>query len=62
VVVELLSQGADVAVQATNGNNCLHFAAINDRKGIVEILLRSGADPSIPNGNGLLPVELAVHR
>jgi hypothetical protein len=37
----------------------LHYAAINDRKGIVEILLRSGADPSIPNRAGILPVELA---
>lgn len=42
-----------------DGNNCLHYAAINDRKGIVEILLRSGADPSIPNRAGILPVELA---
>lgn len=37
----------------------MHYAAINDRKGIVEILLRSGADPSIPNKAGILPVELA---
>ena len=37
----------------------MHFAAINDRKGIVEILLRSGADPSIPNSSGTLPVELS---
>ena len=44
---------------SADGSNCLHYAAINDRKGIVEILLRSGADPSIPNRAGILPVELA---
>lgn len=58
LVVELLSQGADISTYSADGNNCLHFAAINDRKGIVEILLRSGADPSIPNKTGILPVEL----
>lgn len=58
-MVELLSQGADIAAYSADGNNSLHFAAVNDRKGIVEVLLRSGADPSIPNKAGLLPVELA---
>lgn len=60
--MELLSQGADIALFSADGNNCLHYAAINDRKGIVEILLRSGADPSIPNRAGILPVELAKDR
>jgi hypothetical protein len=36
----------------------LHFAAVNNRKGIIEVLLRSGADPSIPNESGLLASEL----
>lgn len=31
---------------------------MNDRKGIIEVLLRSGADPSIPNESGLLASEL----
>lgn len=53
--------GADIATFSKDGNNCLHFAAINDRKGIVEILLRSGADPSIPNQGGILSVELSRH-
>lgn len=57
--MELLSQDADVAAYSNDGNNSLHFAAVNDRKGIVEVLLRSGADPSIPNKAGMLPVELA---
>ena len=36
----------------------MHFASINNRKGIIEVLLRAGADPSIPNENGLLAGEL----
>lgn len=59
MVVELLSLGSDISAFSADGNNCLHYAAINDRKGIVEILLRSGADPSIPNSSGTLPVELS---
>jgi len=61
-VVELLSQGADVHVKATNGNNSLHYAALNERKGIIEILLRYGADRSIPNNAGLLPIEIAPSK
>jgi hypothetical protein len=61
-VVELLSQGADVHVKASNGNNSLHYAALNERKGIIEILLRYGADRSIPNNAGLLPIEIAPSK
>ena len=57
--MELLSQGADLSIPSSDGNNALHFAALNERKGIVEILLRSGADPSVPNHAGLLPIELS---
>lgn len=42
-----------------NGNNGLHFAAKNEHRGVIEVLLRSGAEPSIPNHDGLLPVELS---
>ena len=60
--MELLSQGAEVSAVSADGSNSLHFAALNNRKGIVEILLRSGADPSIPNTAGMLPVELATNE
>ena len=60
--MELLSQGADVSLRANNGNNSLHYAALNERKGIIEILLRYGADRSIPNNAGLLPIELAPSK
>ena len=66
VLVELLSRGADVGILSTyasrdmSGSRALHFAAINDRKYIVEVLLRSGADPSLPNDAGQIPYELAT--
>ena len=57
--MELLLHGADVSqLSATCGSSPLHFAAANNHYGIVEILLRSGADPSVPNYEGNLPVEL----
>lgn len=60
--MELLSQGANVSALDKDQNSSLHLAALNNNKGVVEVLLRSGADPSVPNGNGLLPVELAQNR
>lgn len=56
--MELLSLGADVAFPSTDGSNALHYAALNERKAIIEVLLRSGADPSVPNNAGVLPIEL----
>jgi serine/threonine protein phosphatase PrpC/ankyrin repeat protein len=56
-LVELISRGAEVSLPASSGSTALHFAAINNRRGIIEILLRSGADPSYPNVEGLLASE-----
>ena len=58
----MLSRGTDLSIPSADGNNALHFAALNNRKGIIEILLRSGADPSVPNHAGLLPIELTKAR
>jgi ankyrin repeat protein len=58
VLLELLSQGANVNAVSTAGCTAIHYAAVNKHKGIVELLLRSGADPSIPNSNGQLAAEL----
>lgn len=57
-MAELLGQGADIRIADKHGNNALHFAATNDQKTAIEILLRSGADPTVPNHDGMLPVEL----
>lgn len=58
VVVELLSQGADLNTKSNSGSSALHYACMNNRKGIVEILLRYGADPSVPNIAGVIAWEL----
>jgi hypothetical protein len=58
LVVELLVQGSDVFIVDNNGNSCLHFAAQNQHRAVVEVLLRYGADPSIPNASGLVAVEM----
>lgn len=58
LVAELLAREVNIAVQSRDGNNALHYAALNERKGIIEILLRSGLSASVPNNAGLLPVEM----
>ena len=58
-MIELITQGADpVAPAATTRNTPLHFASMNNHKAIVEHLLRSGANPSVPNADGIIPAEL----
>ncbi len=54
----MLSQGADFTVLDAHGNTCLHLAALNEHRGVLEVLLRCGADPSIPNHSGTLAMEL----
>jgi hypothetical protein len=59
--VELLSQRVDIAVSSsTTMNTPLHFASLNNNKAIVEVLLRSGADPSVPNADGMIAAELTT--
>lgn len=59
-LVELISRGADVSLPASSGSTALHFAAKNDRRGIVEVLLMSGADPACPNHEGECASELCT--
>ena len=59
--MELLSQGVDITVSSSVSNNTpLHFACLNNNKAVAEVLLRSGADPSVPNADGLIPAELTT--
>lgn len=61
--MELLLRGSDVSQQSAScGSTPLHFAAANNHYGVVEILLRSAADPSVPNDNGNIPVELCTEQ
>ena len=57
--MELLSQGADFTALDCHGNSCLHLAALNEQKSVIEVLLRCGADPSLPNNAGTLAIEMA---
>lgn len=59
-MVELLSQHADVLLPSSTDNRPLHYASKNNHKAVVDVLMRSGADPSIPNSEGLIPVELTT--
>jgi hypothetical protein len=44
-VVELLSNDASINILSQDGNTPLHTAAYNNRKSIVELLLRTGSCP-----------------
>lgn len=58
--MELLLRGADVESKSSpGGNTALHLAAMNSHYNIIEVLLRSDANPAVPNDEGLIPVELA---
>lgn len=58
IVVELISQGVSIDLLSQSGRAAIHYAAQNNRKGIVDILMRSGADPSLPDIDGLVAAEL----
>jgi Ankyrin repeat len=58
----LISRGVEINLPASSGSTALHFAATNNRKGIIEVLLLSGADPSIPNESGHLASELTSDK
>lgn len=58
----MLGQGANVDVQSPSGKAAIHYAAVNNRKGIIDILLKSGADPSIPDNEGKVAAELATEK
>jgi ankyrin repeat protein len=42
-----------------NGNTLLHIASQNDQLKIAKLLLQYGADPSVCNHQGYLPVYFA---
>ncbi len=64
----LVSKGADINSGDGDGNTALHYA-LNDvltdkrylplSKGIVEVLMKEGADPHIKNKEGKSPMDLA---
>src|SRR5262249_47537911 len=44
------------------GDTALNCAVVQEKREIVEFLLAHGADPNIPNQNGLTPLEQASSR
>jgi ankyrin repeat protein len=56
---ELISRGADVN-RKSNGITPLARATLQGQIQAVALLIRNGADPSIPNDNGDLPLYLAT--
>ncbi|KAJ0394656.1 hypothetical protein P43SY_007941 [Pythium insidiosum] len=55
----VLSLGANVDAQDTQGNTALHHAVLSDLGMAVRMLLDRGADPKIPNKDGKTPLDLA---
>jgi ankyrin repeat protein len=55
----LLDAGADVNGQGEGGFTALHAAALNGDEDLIELLLERGADPSVSNGQGKCPGDLA---
>ncbi|WP_374334403.1 ankyrin repeat domain-containing protein [Leeia sp.] len=51
-VLDLLDLGADIHSVGDLGYTSLHFATLANRSPIVALLLRKGANPSIPNEFG----------
>jgi ankyrin repeat protein len=64
VLEELLKKGADPNVQypRLTGNTPLHMAAWSGLTAEVELLLRYGANPAIPNGEGQTPLDVANEK
>ena len=58
----LLCHGEDVVndTDSRTGNTALHMAAANGHLGVVELLLKCGADPKIANAQGNTPLHWAA--
>jgi cytohesin len=57
-----LALGAPLDDQASNGETPLHFAAMNGHAAVIQVLISAGADGSIPDSAGALPMEYAEYR
>ncbi|ESO02505.1 hypothetical protein HELRODRAFT_65532, partial [Helobdella robusta] len=57
-----LRKGPQVNCQDLNGETPLHFAALNDHKKVVEILLKLQASANIADQKGCYPLHLAAWR
>lgn len=58
-IADLLVAGADVDQSDAKGGTALMYAAINDRRSTVRLLLKSGADPAKKNQQGKTAKDIA---
>jgi ankyrin repeat protein len=60
----LLQQGADIAARNAHGSTALHMAVGSADRGVIELLLDSGADAFIetPNEYGYTPLRAAREK
>jgi ankyrin repeat protein len=59
LIEALLSAGAKVGTKDFVGNTALHFAALEGRKDVIELLLHHGAEKGATNADGKKPADLA---
>ena len=59
VVKFYIENGANVNIQTTYGDTCLHFAVFYNRSIILNMLLEAKADPSIANNVNKTPIDSA---
>ena len=60
VVKQHLAACADVNVKNKVGGTPLHFAALEGRKAIVELLITKGAQVNVKSEDGLTPLDRAI--
>ena len=58
----LVARGATIDAANHTGFTPLHHAAENGSAAAATALLEAGADPAMPNGQGLLPADVARER
>lgn len=62
-IVDFLVQNtSDMNRTTVDGNTALHTCVVYNQTECIKLLLRSGANPRIKNGNGKTPMDLAKER
>ena len=56
----LLELGADVNLQAGNGETLLHLAVQNRDERAVTAIVKAGGDPAVKNSDGMSPLDMAT--
>lgn len=60
LVEALLQAGASIHTKDFIGNTALHFAALENRKDVVQLLMAKGAEKDVVNAEGRKPLDLAT--